>query len=83
MTIWEAMTMLGGVGLFLHLPGSVAQVDDETVGILTEPDQRIVGQGCHRAEAGFQLGDVDQEVLDNFLSQLDQEIAFENENKYE
>ena len=35
------------------------------------------------AEKEYALGDVDREVLDNFLSQLDQEIAFENENKYE
>ena len=35
------------------------------------------------AEKEFTLGDVDQEVLDNFLHQLDQEMAFENENKFE
>ena len=35
------------------------------------------------AEKEFTLGDVDREVLDNFLSQLDKEMEFENENKFE
>ena len=35
------------------------------------------------AEKEYTLGDVDREVLDNFLSQLDKEMEFENENKFE
>ena len=35
------------------------------------------------AEKEYALGDVDREVLDNFLSQLDKEMEFENENKFE
>jgi 4-amino-4-deoxy-L-arabinose transferase-like glycosyltransferase len=35
------------------------------------------------AEKEYTLGDVDKEVLDNFLMQLDKEMEFENENKFE
>ncbi len=35
------------------------------------------------AEKEYTLGDVDREVLDNFLSQLDKEMEFEDENKFE
>ena len=33
------------------------------------------------AEKEYTLGDVDIEVLENFLSQLDKEVEFENEKK--
>jgi hypothetical protein len=35
------------------------------------------------AEKEYALGDVDIEVLNNFLGQLDKEMEFENENKFE
>ena len=35
------------------------------------------------AEKEYTLGDVDPEVLENFLRQLDKEMEFENENKFE
>ena len=34
------------------------------------------------AEKEFALGDVEEEVLDNFISQLDREVDFENQKLY-
>ena len=41
-----------------------------------------IGEIRKDAEKEFTLGDVEEEVLDNFISQLDREVDFENQKLY-